>query len=191
MAQMLDAVEDRLHAVLCSGRGSDGALGTDAQARAVPAGHFRRPQTDASVRDPQYPPEELDRAVSIEWLSIEDTNEVHNEYDSAAIRTVRCNVLVGYVAAPALSGLAHELGGETEAGAVAHWRRRALGDAERIKRALCFLGLAGGTLSDGVEWVGCTRDGATTLEDLGEGRALSSSPYVLTIAYTLTTAYTP
>lgn len=190
MAQLFDDVEDRIHAVLCQGRGASG-MSSDAAARSVTSGHFRRPQTDASVRDPAYPAEEFDRAVQIEWLAVGDVNEASNEYDGVAIRVARCNLLVGYFAAPALSGLARIIGSETAAGAVTHWRRRALGDAERIKRALCFAEIAAGTLASTVEWVGCTRDGETTLEDIGEGRALSITPLRITLAYPLATAFTP
>ena len=190
MAQLFDDVEDRVHAVVCTGRGTSG-MSSDAAARAITTAQFRRPTTDASVRDPAYPAEEFDRAVQIEWLAVGDVNDVSNEYDGTAIRTARCNLLVGYFAAPALSALARILGSETAAGAVTHWRRRALGDAERIKRALCFAEIASGTLSSTVEWVGCTRDGETTLEELGEGRALSITPLRITLAYPLATAFTP
>lgn len=183
---LLDALEDRIVAVLCEGRGTNGSLGTDAQSRAITAAVLRRPATDVSVRDTAVPAEEFDRFVSIEWLGVGDTQEVSNEYDTPQLITLRCNVLVGYAAATSLSGFAHIHGSETAANAVAHWRRRALGDAQRIKHALCFLALAGGTLSDGVEWVGAVRDGDSVIEDLGEGRALCATPLKITAQYTLT-----
>jgi hypothetical protein len=190
VAQLFDDVEDRVHAVVCQGRGTSG-MSAEALARAITTAQFRRPTTDASVRDPAYPAEEFDRAVQIEWLAVGDVNEASNEYDGTAIRVARCNVLVGYFAAPALSALARILGSETAAGAVTHWRRRALGDAERIKRALCFAEIAAGSLASTVEWIGCTRDGETTLEELGEGRALSITPLRITLSYPLATAFTP
>ena len=190
MAQLFDDIESRIHAVLCTGRGTSGMSG-DAAARAITAAQFRRPTTDASVRDPAYPAEEFDRAVQIEWLAVGDVNEASNEYDGTAIRVARCNILVGYFAAPALSGLARVLGSETASGAVTHWRRRALGDADRIKRALCFAEIAAGTLASTVEWIGCTRDGETTLEEIGEGRALSITTYRINFAYPLATAFAP
>lgn len=190
MAQLFDDIEDRIHAVLCQGRGTSGMSG-DAAARALTAAQFRRPTTDASVRDPAYPEEEFDRAVQIEWLAVGDVNEASNEYDGVANRVARCNILVGYFAAPSLSGLACILGSETAAGAVTHWRRRAMGDAERIKRALCFSEIPSGTLASTVEWIGCVREGETTLEELGEGRALSITTYRINFEYPLATAFTP
>ena len=183
---LFDALEDRIHAVVCQGRGIDGSLGADAQSRAITAAYLRRPQTDASVRDVAVPAEEFDRSVSIEWLAVGDEPEVANEYDTPQIVSLRCNLLVGYVAATALSGFAHIHGSETAANAVAHWRRRALGDAQRVKHALCFLALSGGALTGGVEWIACRRDGTSTLEELGDGRALCATPLVITAQYTLT-----
>ena len=182
---LFDALEDRITAIVCQGRGIDGSLGTDAQSRAIAAGYLRKPQTDASVRDVAVPAEEFDRFASIEWLAVGDEPEVSNEYDTPQIVSLRCNLLVGYVAATALSGFAHVHGSETAANAVAHWRRRALGDAQRIKHALCFHGLAGGTLTDGIDWIACRRDGTSALEELGDGRALCATPLVITAQYTL------
>lgn len=191
MAQFFDAVEARVLAVVCSGRGADGSLGADAQARSITAGRFRKPANDASVRDPAYPAAELDRAVSVEWLSVEDDPDtLSNERDTKQLRQARFNLLVGYAAGIDASAFVHLASGttETQAGAAAYPYRRALSDAERIRRALAWGPLVQGTTPEIVQ---CVRDGATTLEPIDLGRVVAITPYRLTLEVDMTTTFDP
>lgn len=191
MAQFFDAVEARILAVVCSGRGADGSLGPDALARSIPSGRFRKPANDASVRDPAYPAAELDRAVSIEWLSVEDDPDaLSNERDTRQLRQARFNLLVGYAAGIDASAYVHLASGtgETQAGAAAYPHRRALSDAERIRRALAWGPLVQGTTPEIVQ---CVREGATALEPIDLGRVLSITPYRVTLEVNMTTTFDP
>lgn len=192
MAQYLDDVVDRIHAVLCQGRGADGALGTDAQARSIAAGQFRRPSNDLTLRDPQYPGGDFDTAACILWDSSQDEPDVDNELDPNALTTERFTLLVGYLYGAGLEGLMRTRGSESAATAAANWRRRAIGDARRIKQALCFTGLSGGALSSGVSIVGMQREGATTLEELPDaGRAISVTVYQAKLLTPRGSSYNP
>lgn len=182
MAQYLDDVFDRIHAVLCEGRGADGSLGTTAQERSIAAGQFRRPSSDASLRDPQYPGGDFDTAVCIQWDGSKDEPGISNEMDPSALTTERCTILVGYLYGTALSGMIRARGSESSSTVALNWRRRAGGDARRIKQALCWHDLTSGTLGNGVSIVAVRRQGESTLEDLGEGRALSVTTYEITLS---------
>lgn len=191
MAQFFDAVETRILAVVCGGRGADGSLGAEAQARSIPASRFRKPSNDASVRDPGVPAVELDRVVSVEWLSSEDDpDSLSNERDTSQLRQVRFNLLVAYVAGAGVSDFVHLASGtsETRAGAAAYPNRRALSDAERIRRALAWPSLVQGTTPEVVQ---LHREGPTTLEAIDAGRIVSVTPYRATLEVNMTTTFDP
>jgi hypothetical protein len=191
MPQFFNALEERIFAVVCGGRGASGALGPAAQARSIPAGRFRTSPDDASVRDPEYPAPALDRAVSIEWISVEDDpDSITNEYDTRQLRQARFSLLVAYVVGPANAAFVRTIAGETAATAAAYPTRRALSDAERIRRALSWHGLVAG---DGLapDVVQLHRDGPTTVESLSPGVMLSVTPYRATLEVDITQVFDP
>lgn len=190
MASLLDEIDARILDVVCSGRGTGVGFGTEAQARAVPSGDFRSTAHDASLRGPTYPLDAFDRAVQVSWLSLADEPEISNEMDATSLRTARFELLVGYVTSEAHQHYVRLLGSENRATAAVRWERRALSDAERIKRALCFAEIAAGPLTV-VRLIGLARDGASTREDLGEGRGISITPYQLRFDYTTSGSIAP
>lgn len=191
MSGYLDEIEARMAAVLCDGRGADGTLGTDAQGRAIPAGRFRWTRDGVSQRDPAIPDAERDHALSFDWTSAADSPDDSNEIDGDAIRHVRLELLVAYVEGPALAQLAFPSPGtgETKAAAVANARKRALSDAERIRRALCFPSLFGGGTAP--EIIGCSREGASTIERLTSGVLLCATTYLLILAVPMGSDFDP
>lgn len=191
MANYLDDVIDRIHAVVCQGRGTDGSLGSDSQTRSIAAAQFRRPANDASLRDPQYPGGDFDTAVNIEWNGAKDEPEVSNELDPSALTIERFTLLVGYLYGASSSGLIKTRGSEVAATCAANWRRRAMNDAKRIKQALCWHGLVSGDLSNGVRLIGIRRQGESTPEDIGEGRGLSVTTYEITLNAPRGSSYNP
>ena len=189
MTAYLDEIETRLGAVLFSGRGADGALGSDALARSIPEGRFRWSQDGVSQRDPAIPAAERDRALSIDWESISDSDD-SNELDGEAIRWARFTLLVAYAEGPALEDYVHVASvTETQATAVANARKRALSDAERIRRAICFPALFGGGTSPTI--IGCDREGASVVERLTEGVLLCATTYRLILAVPMATSFDP
>lgn len=187
MAELLDAIEARLLAVVCLGRGTDGSLGSDAEARAIDAGRFRVASTGISLRDPSYTPSAFDRAVSLDWESISDEPDPANDYDALALRVVRFVLLTGVVYGPSLAAYAHTSGNELPATVVEQARRRALQDAERIRLALGFGALVKGGTNPTI--VGIEREGPTTIEDIGQGMLVSSTPYRCIIEIDTTSPY--
>ena len=190
MSALFDAIETRIADILISGRGADGALGSDATARSIPAGRFRWSADGVSQRDPAIPAAERDRALSIDWESVSDSEDDANELDGEAIRTARFTLLVAYAEGPALEDYVHVASvTETQAVAAANARKRALSDAERIRRALCFPALYGGGVSP--EIVGIDREGASTVERLFEGVLLCTTSYRLVLAVPMATSFDP
>ncbi len=77
----LSEIDARLRAVLFDGRGVDGALGPEAQSRAIVAGTFRPVAENASLADSSYPAEQFDRAISVRFSEVVD-DVVNNPYSS-------------------------------------------------------------------------------------------------------------
>lgn len=188
MAAYFDAIETRIAAILYGGRGADGSLGSDATARSIPAGRFRWSQDGVSQRDPAIPAAERDRAYSIDWESISDSDD-SNELDGEAIRWARFTLLVSYAEGTSLAEYAHTAGAEVAATVVSNARKRALSDAERIRRALCFPALYGSDTSPVI--VGIDREGASTVERLTEGVLLCATTYRLILAVPMGTTFDP
>jgi hypothetical protein len=69
-------------------------------------------------------------------------------------------------------------------------RERALSDAERIERALTFAGLYQES-GDDPAIVYIMRDGDTNLLDLGAGRLIARTVYVVTLQENVATNYQP
>lgn len=182
---LANSVRARVLAVVCEGLGADGALGPDALARSIPADEFHPAGRDTPLRGNSYAAEDFDRAVQVRWLSILDEPEESNELDPNALRIARFEVLVGYLTASVLAPQAQLLGSEAMEDAVAEWTDRAIDDAERIKRALCFAQLSCGALAT-ARLVGFAREGSTVTDDsVGEGRGLAITTYRVTLGYTL------
>jgi len=183
----LSPLRERLLAVLCDGRGSDGALGALALARSIPAGSFVRSlraggrEGARALLDPSYKPAAFDRAVSIDWLSSTDALDASNELDALAQRDVRVRLSTGY-----LQGTAHErylrlLVGETAAEAAARADERAVEDAEQQRLALCCGPLvAGAGLT--IDVVLVTRDGESLVSEIGDGRLICATTYRLSLS---------
>lgn len=190
MASITTEIRERLLAVICEGRGSDGAQGTDAQARAIASGQFRDAGRDTSLRGPTFPASEFDRAVQLRWIAVLDEPEESNELDPNQLRQARIEVLVGYLTASLLEQHASLLGTEETAAAIAQWTDRAINDGERIKRALCFAQLSCGALAT-VQLIGIAREGSTVAEDLPDGRGLSVTTYKILFSYAGSASLTP
>jgi len=178
-------LRDRVLAVLVDGRGADGAFGAEAQARAIAVGRFRRAADNAPLADPSYPPEAFDRAVQLDWLEGEDLDGMQNPLDLDQLLSARFSLTHGCVYGPALAPWAMLYGSEVAADAVRAARERALDDAQRIKTALHWVH---GLLRDGTETdpvpIACVRQGATTFQDLRDGRLVATSFYALTFRTT-------
>lgn len=180
MASAFDPVKARLVAVVCGGRGADGSLGVDAQARSIPAGRFRKGLRNTPLRDPGYPKAGFDRATRWTWVDDGDEQDPNYEGDSPERHVTRVRLEVGYLTAKGDEHVVKLAGGtgETAAGALADPEARAMTDARRIKRALAWHELVqGGGLDPDIR--GVHREGATTTEDLGGGRLVSTTVFVL------------
>lgn len=188
MSDYLSAVEARIDAVLAQGRGVDGALGTEAQARAIAAGTFRKQPDNADMSDPSMPPELFDRGYFLRFRSLRDAPTPNNPYQNPQFRTVGLRVSVGYLYGAALSAIVDPRGSEVAATAVLRADRRAISDALRIDRALRFSPLVG--LDTDPSIVECRR---TTSEwiDLSGGRSLGITDFDLVLESDELSAYGP
>ena len=185
----LSPVETRLDDILATGRGVDGSLGADAQARAITAGTFRAAASNADLSDPGYPAEQFDRAYTLRFIGAKDDPAPNNPYQAPQFERVTLVVAVGYAYSVGTAGIIDAQGTETTAGAALRPDRRALSDGRRIKRALEFGDLRYAT-GDDPAMVECTR-GDTSWQDIGGGRSLGVTVFSLVIQSTETTAYGP
>lgn len=193
MAQVLTALETRLGDILFRARGADNSLGLDAAQRSIPADRFRPVSSDAPLRDPSYPREQFDRAARFEWLSVGDEGNPNNPLNGPQFRRARLALVVGYAqgADVAIQPYIKLSGSETAAGAAMAARLRALSDAERIYRALAFPALlTGAPVIDPVP-LSCFREGASEVEDLGDGRLLCTTVYAVRFESQSGTTYDP
>lgn len=168
MSTPLEAVDDRLAAVLFDARGADGTLGTLAQRESIAARTFRR--VYQPLDDPRLDGAVYDRCAWLKWTT-SDEPDPRNVLDPDRIETHTLELQVGYLHGTALSAQAHTQTGETAADAVRHSRRRAHDDATRIVGALATPALIQGGMT-GVEILSVTRTGHT-VDELAEGRVLS------------------
>lgn len=184
MAALLDGFRTRALAILCSGRGADGSLGSVAQNRAIAANRFRPSPSNAPLESIGV--ESLDRAVRLAPLSIADTPGPNNELSSAQLRVVLVALDVGYVQG-ATSAFVDTKGAEVAATVQYTARERAVSDAETIKRALTLPALYQDSNDDPV-LVDIRRDGASAITDLGD-RIICRTVYAVTLQLNATTAY--
>ena len=181
MSNAFLTLESRLYAILCDARGADGSLGADATAKSIPVGRFRRALDSCPMRDATYPPEFFDRAVFVEWLSDADDNggAINNPLDNPHFNTARIAIANGVIYGTAIGEFLSLAGSEVRSTVALQPRSRALNDALRCVRALaCPDLLRGGTTLDPVP-LSCVRDGATSVEDFGDGRLLAVTTYSL------------
>lgn len=188
MSDYLSAVETRLDAILASGRGTDGSLGADAQARAIPAGTFRRQADNAALDDPGFPAEAFDRAYILRFTSAAPDPSTNNPYQSPQFSRLSLVITVGYLYGAALPAFVDAQGTETQATSVYRADRRALSDGWRIERALVFPPLRG--LDTDPTMVVCNRS-STTWQDLGGGRSLGVTTMELVLQADVLSAYGP
>ena len=190
MTQPLDSTNTRLVAILTQGRGADGSLGSEAQICSIPADRFRLTLANAPLRDPSYDRAQFDRAIRLEYLSIEDAGAPDNELDAIQLRALRVSIQVGYIeGADSVGSFAKLIGSETSA--VAQTARvRALSDAERIRKAVTSPFLFPYDSTDPV-LLSCDREGATTLEDLGDGRVIAATVFRVLYQANSATTYDP
>lgn len=183
----LSEVESRIRAVLFEGRGTDGSLGADAQARSIAAGVFRPAAEASPLTDPAYPGEQFDRAVSLRFTAVVD-DTTNNPYSSPQWERVTMNVNVGYQYGAASTAFVDPQGAETQAVQKFRPDRRGINDSRRIKQALEFNDLRG--LDTDPIMVRCERttgDGA----DLGGGRYVMTTTFDLVLQSVVTDPYGP
>ena len=197
MTQFLDGPKSRLDAVLAGGRGADGSLGSDATARSIPAGRFRPTPYESPIEDMAIHGATVDRSYVWIWLGIADEAVPNNDYNSVQIRRLRASLEIGYIyGAPAqMSAFIDTASGTTESAntAVTVARTRALSDAERIRRALCFTALTANNGTGDIDPVviGVTRDGESSVVDLSHGKLKSVTRYSIYINANGNTSYDP
>lgn len=181
-------IENRLQAILADGRGVDGSLGAEAQARAIVAGTFRRPSDNSDLADPNQPPETFDRGFVIRFRNIMSEPGTANPYNMPQFHRVDVAVSVGYLYSAGVANAVNPKGTETANGAAVRPDRRALSDGRRIERAIRFGPLRG---SDTNPSMIAAFDFATAWQDLGGGRSLGVTTFTLQVESDETTAYGP
>ena len=191
MTALLTGFVARVDAILSQGRGVNGALGTGAQERSITAGVFRPTPNNAPLTDESVGTESFDRAYRREELTIEDDPYANNTMSSAQMRVLNVAIEVGYVYGQA-SAFIRTWPGTTESASAVVWeaRQRAVSDAERLKRALCFRDLYQDSADDPMIVV-IRRNGQTVLTDLGAGRLTSRTVYSVTLQLNVNEDYDP
>lgn len=188
MSLLLDPIEDRLSAILCDGYGL--TLSSHAAIVGFPEGRFRRSFGGAPLDDVSYAPEDVDRAIFWNWLEIGDDPDPSNEMDPWALRTAVVELWVGYMSGDGRVAQVSVAEGTSESAdaAVRAARKRALGEADSIRQALCW----------GEFWAGTdpaiynvTRDGRTSLRDLQGGKLLSVTRYAIGLQRSNSSRYDP
>ncbi len=168
MAQWLAATQARLRAVI-EGRGFDGSLGAEAQARALRTGAFRRClqplREDGSSIDGSL----FDRAY-FDRLDLGPFNGLpRNTRADRAQYSARYTLEIGYLAGHALAPTAHKSPGTEDAtAAVRDAEIRAQSDARNIALALEWNELHGNDTEPVIEAVQLATP--PTVERLGNGR---------------------
>lgn len=191
MSTLLATFVTRTDAILGQGRGADGSLGAGAQLRSIPAGVFRPTPNNAPLTDERIGSESIDRAYRREVMSIGSGPYARNTLASSQLRQARIAFDVGYIYGQA-TDFVRLWPGTTESASTSVWeaRERALSDAERIERALTFAGLYQES-GDDPAIVYIMRDGDTNLLDLGAGRLIARTVYVVTLQENVATNYQP
>jgi hypothetical protein len=181
VAAFLDAIEDRIVAVLETARGADGALGTAAQNVSIPMGYFRRSQNAAPLTDAAYPREALDRAYTIDWEAFRDWPSPRNNQDTNSEEVLSLTLRVAFVAGPGAEAFVHARSNEDDAVVVLYPRKRAMMDARRIVNAVtCLELMTGDSIAPAINNVHLREDGVTLNADT-DGRIIADIPIDLWI----------
>lgn len=183
----LDAVTDRIAAVLFGARGRDGALGALALRESIPLRSFRR--TFVPPDDPRADGSAFDRSVLLRWTGAEDEDGQRNTLDPDRLETHVLELQTGYISGSQLSSLALLHAGETASAAVSDARRRAHNDNTRITSALATGDLVQGGLT-GVEIVSVVPR-AFAVDELAEGRTLARATYAVLLCVSNSASWTP
>ena len=187
MADVLTEITTRFDAILRGGRGTSG-LGPDAAARAIPADRYRRGIEGALLRDAVYPENAYDRAYAYQWGGMSLQEEYASDAVDRILLSMRLELLLGHLYGTAHASFLRLVGGEVAATAATQGYQRALGDAVRIRRAICFGPLYQGGTEPPIVSVALTGD--VSIEDLGD-RLLTTLPLTVVINASNTLAYTP
>lgn len=175
---LLDPIEDRGTAILCTSDQLVAALGLTGHGPAIapPAGRFRPSLHGAPLDDPGYDVAAFDRAIYWEWQSSADEPAPTNSFEPASVRAALVDLQVGYLYGDALEAFVSVAPGTSEdaATAVRHVRRRALGEAEDVREAMLWLEFWA-NLDPAVGEV--HRESESTLRDLGGGKLLCVTRY--------------
>lgn len=191
MTSAFATLEGRLYDIMVNGRGANGSLGSDAQAKSIPVGRFRQARMNAPLRDTTYPSVDFDRAVFVEWLADADDPTINNPVDNPQHRVARVAICNAVTYGNAVTDFLVLSGTESAATVIDQPRQRALNDSARLQRALGNPDLLrGGTVLDPVP-LACVREGGTTIEDMGGGRMLATTVYALRYQMDNATAYDP
>lgn len=183
MASITKVVEDRFASLLLSAGGS---------ARTIPSTRFRRCADRMSLADPNHPDNPFDRAYELQYLSLadHDQDKRSNPLAPAWLLDLLVNVRVGYlVGAATTPGFAQAAGtAETAAFGVLNARARALNDAQRIWRTVNtnFRDTTGDP-----QIVDAKRVGAAVVDDLGNGRLICTSTFMVILALDPAQDYDP
>lgn len=149
MSQVLDAPDTRIRSILFEGRGSTTGFTTEAQNAALPMGRFFEFDQDYSIDDPQCAVSACDRRVQLDWDAVEDLAPgVLNEQDTFAVENYTLIVSNCVIYGPDTASHVKPYGSEDKATIKRFQaaKRRVLGDAKEINRALSFKELyQGGT----------------------------------------------
>lgn len=124
----------RIDEILFEGRGSDGALGDEAQTLAIPAEQFVRcvsPLRD--VREPSHAPH---RALWRAWQAFNTSPERVNSRDPNVLADYALTIETQYVAANGLGGFVRAAGSEDKDESATDPSVAAMSDAMRIRAAI-------------------------------------------------------
>ena len=150
MAQILEGPDTRFRDILFNEYGSGVDFTTQAQTASIPTGRFYPFDGDYSIEDSRCPLSESDRRVQLDWDEADELeNAPINENDSKSLETYILTVSNCVVYGPDAGTYLKAAGSEDKASIKKYQRakRRAQGDAKRIRRALQFKELHGSDTS--------------------------------------------
>lgn len=192
MVDVLDEPEARLVAII-EGSLDVSAMSARAQALAITSGLFQRAPNNAQLRDPRFFTENtvFDRRYALRWLESRDEDAPDNESDGDGLIRATVVLEVGYLHGPALGHLTTTTGSETQAANAVDTHRRALAEAERIKRALVYHELHQGAPATDPSIRAVIRAAPSRLEVLTDERLIAATVYDLVLSIDHSKTYGP
>ncbi|TXH16875.1 MAG: hypothetical protein E6R03_04785 [Hyphomicrobiaceae bacterium] len=191
MSQVLDEPDARIRAILFEGRGSSGS--THAQLLALAVGRFREWTEKYALDDPQAPIGAVDRAVQLEWDG-EQAFAPWNELAGTQLETHQLTIKNAVIFGPDSAAHIKPQGSETK-NLIAKYetaRRRVQGDAEEIRRAVCFHEIHGADTSPViVSIVPIATPSTTRINGAGAWRIIRSTVYAVKLAVNTTVSIAP